>query len=91
MPDAVSFIVTTYRKLAKGETGFTQMGSLRVPASTAIGWILDELPDEAVKVTYPRALRRDGSDEAYSMTRITIDWLKVPDAVRHPKLPARRR
>jgi hypothetical protein len=82
MPDAVTFKVTTYRKLAKGETGPTQVGSVRLPASAALDWILRSLPEDAVTFSWP-----DGNQSV----RIDIDWLKVPESVRWPKIPASRR
>ena len=86
MPEAVSFVVTTYRKLAKDETGATQMGSRRIDLGTALEWICDELPDEAWDVTHAPSAE-DGQD----IVTLTIDWSKVPDCIRSPKLPARRR
>jgi hypothetical protein len=85
MPDAVSFRVTTYRKLAKDETGMTQMGSVRVDAAAALMWILDELPDDAWDVTH------EDPDKQWHAVTLRIDWAKVPDSIRDPKLPARRR
>ena len=81
MPEAVTFTVNTYVKLAKDETGLTNMASRRIGASQALDWILSEFPEDAVNY---EAL--PGGAE-----RITIDWAKVPDSIRAPKVPARRR
>lgn len=81
MPDAVSFRITTYRKLAKGETGLTSMGSVRLAASEVIDWVLDaidEAAEGAITVTC------DGP-----VTTTVIDWSKVPESVRAPKIPGR--
>ena len=86
MPESVTFQVTTYTKLAKDETGMTQMGTVRVDAAAALHWILCELPDEAWNVTRQSVL---GSE--WDKVLLTIDWSKVPDSIRAPKLPARRR
>ncbi len=80
MPDAVSFRVTTYRKLAKGETGLTQMASARLAASEVIDWVLSELPDDAVTVSH---------DETGETVTTVIDWSEVPDFVRRPRIPGR--
>lgn len=80
MPEAVSFRVTTYHKLAKGETGLTQLASARIDAGAALDWILAEFPDEAVTFTLDA-----------SKVTIAIDWAAVPDSLRFPKLTARRR
>jgi hypothetical protein len=80
VPEATSFRITTYHKLAKDEAGITQLSSERVPASVAISWVLDELPEDAVTIS---------NDGAYEV--ISIDWSLVPRSIRSPKLPARRR
>jgi hypothetical protein len=80
-PEAVSFIVNTYVKLAKGETGITNAATRHVAANIAIDWILSEFPEDAVSFE-----AMPGGAE-----RITIDWPKVPEYLRNPKLPARRR
>lgn len=82
MPESVSFKVATYRKLAKDEHGFTQMSSVRIAASQVIDWVLAELPEDAVTISH---------DETGEISTTVIDWGKVPEAIRHPKLPARRR
>ena len=96
MPEAVSFVVTTYCKLAKDETGITQVGTRRVPMATALDWILRELPEEAFKIFYLDAEGNamewtDGMSPISDHVRLEIDWLKVPDSIRNPVLPAPRR
>lgn len=93
MPAAVSFIVKTYSKLARGETGVTQVASRRLCAGDAITWILDSFPEEAVQIVY---LAADGSEPPEELfvserVRLDIDWTKVPESIRNPQLPARRR
>ena len=83
MPEAVTFRVFTYFRLAKGETGLTQMSTQRVPASLALDWVLNELPEDAVTISY------SGDEDEVSTT--VIDWSKVPDSIRNPEPPARRR
>jgi len=92
MAESVSFRITTYRKLGRGETGITQAGSRRIALSAVLDWILSELPDEAVSIShsseseaYPR------SGPARDVVSIAIDWNKVPDSVRHPRIPRRYR
>jgi hypothetical protein len=80
VPEAVTFRITSYWKLAKGETGLTQAASLRIGARTALDWILAEFPEDAVKIGYA-----DGK------TTIVIDWASVPEGVRNPKIPVRPR
>ena len=82
MPDAVSFRITTYTKLARGETGLTQMNSARICASEAIDWVLNELPEEAVTVSH---------DETGEVATTVIDWSKVPEFIRYPNMPGRMR
>ena len=81
MPESVSFKVDAYYKLAKGETGVTHLQTVRIAASQVIDWILDHLPDEAVTVS---------GIPGGPMTTV-IDWSKVPEHTRHPKLMAGRR
>ena len=80
MPDAVTFRVTTYYKLAKGETGITQWDSQRLSVSQALDVIINEFPDEAVEVKAQPG-----------QVTITIDWSKTPAALTNPKIPVRRR
>jgi hypothetical protein len=93
MPEAVSFTVTTYRKLAKGETGLTRLGSSRLVLADAISWVLQEMPDDAFRIAYLDADGNELPDEidVSDYCRLDIDWTKVPESVRDPKLPARRR
>ena len=86
MPESVSFIVSTYYKLAKGETGLTNMATRRVDAGTALTWILNEIPDEALTVT-----REPSGENGWDIVSLRLDCSKVPDSVRLPKLPAARR
>ena len=86
MPEAVSFRVTSYWKLAKDEPGMTQAGSLRLTLAQALNWILAELPDDAWTVSH-----EDTSEAPWEKVTLTIDWSKIPDSIRDPKLPARRR
>ena len=79
MPESVSFRVTTYKKLAKGESGLTRMNSNRIAASELIGWALGELPEDAFTVA------QDEND----VSTIVIDWAKVPDFIRNPEMPGR--
>lgn len=87
MAEAITFKVVTYRKLAKDETGLTQIASNRVDLATALNWILDELPDDAWNVEHTD----DSGDPGWDKVTLTLDWSKVPDSIRAPKLPARRR
>ena len=82
MADVVSFRISTYRKLAKGETGLTRMDSTRLAASEVIEWVLSELPEAAVTVSHA-----DGIDRV----AILIDWGKVPGSIRNPVIPGRMR
>ncbi len=93
MPEAISFVVNAYYKLAKGETGLTNAGTRRIAAPAAIDFILNHLADDEATCEYldedtGDALPEGGTSD---ITRITIDWRKVPDSIKHPKLPARRR
>jgi hypothetical protein len=80
MPESVSFRVTTYKKLTKGETGLTQVSSARIAASELIDWALGELPEDAVTVSH---------DETGEIATTVIDWSKVPGFIRCPKIPGR--
>ena len=84
MPDAVSFRITTYTKLAKGETGLTQMASNRICASEVIDWVLEVLDEQA-----PGAVAVSFDDENGHVATTVIDWSKVPEHVRWPKMPGR--
>ena len=70
----VTFQVTTYYKRPKGVPGITQMGTRRVCMGDALDWILDELPDEAVKVSH---------DLNTDLATVVIDWSKVPEDIRY--------
>jgi hypothetical protein len=80
MPESVSFRVTTYKKLARGETGLTQMASNRLAASEVIGLALAELPEDAFTVSH---------DETGEIATMVVNWSKVPDCIRNPKIPGR--
>lgn len=82
MPDAVSFTVHVYYKLAKGETGLTHAQTVRIPASAVLDFALDHLPEGAVTVSH---------DETGDITTTVVDWSKVPEHTRRPNLLARRR
>jgi hypothetical protein len=69
----VTFQVTTYFKRPKGEAGLTRAGSVRLSAGDALGWVLAELPEEAVTV---------GHDQQTDIATVVIDWSKVPDEIR---------
>lgn len=86
MPEAVSFKVTTYRKLAKDEKGYTQLASQRIDAAAAVMWILYELPEDAWDVEHT-----DSAESGWDVITLRLDWSKVPDSIRAPKLPARHR
>lgn len=83
--EAVSFRVTTYRKLPKGEPGVTLVASQRLNAAQALEWILDELPDDAWSVEHDDSVVPGGK------ITLHLNWSKVPDSIRKPALPARRR
>jgi hypothetical protein len=69
----VTFQVTTYWKRPKGETGLTRAGSVRLSAGDALGWVLAELPGEAVTVDH---------DLNTDVATLVIDWSKVPYEIR---------
>jgi hypothetical protein len=73
---AVSFRLTTYRKLRRNEPGVTQIASERVCAGLALDWILNSLPEDAIVITPDT----EGDHDAVT---IRIDWAKVPDPVRY--------
>jgi hypothetical protein len=85
MPEATTFRVTTRHKLAKGEAGITTVSSVQVDAAAALGWILDEFPEDSWTVTHatPEGCEHDA-------VTLVIDWNKVPESIRAPKIPARR-
>lgn len=73
MSAKVTFQVTTYFKRPKGESGLTRAGSVRLAAGDALGWILAELPEEAVAVEH---------NTASDIATIVIDWSQVPAEIR---------
>jgi len=74
----VSFRVTTYYKRPRGEPGLTQAASQRLDISEAIAWVLAELPEEAVAMTF----EGDDGTGAARKTIIAIDWDHVPAQVK---------
>lgn len=69
----VSFRLSTYWKLGKGQHGVTHVDSRRISLGEAIGLLLDQLTEgEAATET------KDG------VTTIVIDWSKVPQEIRDP-------
>ena len=86
MPVNTTFQVTTRHKLAKDETGITTMSTVQIAAADALAWILDEFPDGSCKVMHTTP---EGCE--WDVVTLVIDWNKVPESIRAPKLPARRR
>lgn len=87
MPESVTYRVQTYYKLAKGETGITNVSSRRLDAAAALSWILADLDSEeceAYAVTH-----EDSGEPGLNVVTVKIDWSKVPDSVRNPKFPTR--
>lgn len=74
MSAKVTFQVTTYFKRPKGEPGLTRIGSRRLSLGTALDWVLDEIPEEAIKVDH---------DLNTDVATVVIDWSKVPDDIRY--------
>ena len=75
----VDFTITTYWKRPRRQNGLTSMKSRRLTISRALDWVLDELRDTACAIT-----------SRGEVTTITIDWSKVPDAVRYGPQKGRR-
>lgn len=69
----VSFRLSTYWKLGRGQHGLTHADSSRLALAEAIGLLLEQLSGEEAVVT------EDGT-----VTTIVIDWSKVPPEVRDP-------
>lgn len=92
MADAVTFVVTTYWKLAKGETGATQMKSRRLDVGQALNWLLNEMPDDAIRIVMLDSQGNELPEETLTSeyVRLDIDWTKVPESIRSPQIPARR-
>lgn len=91
MPDATTFVVTAYRKLARGEAGLTQIGTRRVTAAQALDFVLAQFPDGVTIESLDAAGNPLPPGGESDVVRLTIDWLKVPAGIREPQLPARRR
>lgn len=69
----VSFRVSTYWKLGKGQHGLTHVDSRRLALSEALDMLLEQLTDgEAVIETVGE------------VTTVVIDWSKVPGEIRNP-------
>lgn len=73
----VSYLVTTYYKRPRGEAGMTSAQSVRLDIGAALGWILRDLPGEALTMTF----EGDDGNGARKST-IVIDWDKVPTGVK---------
>jgi hypothetical protein len=84
MPEATTYRVQAYYKLARDEHGMTQVSSLRLDAASAIGFILADLPDDAWSVEH-----KDSGEPGWDIVTAVIDWSKVPEHLRAPKLPTR--
>jgi hypothetical protein len=72
-PVPVSFRLSTYWKLARGQSGLTRADSRRISLPEAFGLLLAQLTFDECTVT------SDGDK-----TTIVIDWAKVPPEVRNP-------
>lgn len=70
----VTFKVTTYWKRPRREPGLTSMSSRRLNLASALKWVTDELPDEAVDVAY---------DPQTDTGSYVIRWRLVPDEVKN--------
>ena len=69
----VSFRLSTYWKLERHQTGFTNVSSVRISLSEVLDLLLGQLTDDEAAV-----------ETKGSVTRITIDWPKVPHMIRDP-------
>lgn len=67
----LTFVITTYWKRARSQSGLTSMKSRRLAIGDALNWVLDELPEDAAAITH------DGNTAT-----LVIDWDKVPDEIR---------
>lgn len=72
----VDFRVTTYWKRRRNEPGLTQIASQRIPLSTALDWVLAELPEEALTIT---------PDPESDTVTIRICWARVPAEIQTGK------
>lgn len=73
MTARISFRITTLYKRPRGEPGLTRLESQRLDLASALKWITDELPDEAVDTAY---------DEATDTGSYVIRWAMVPAEVK---------
>jgi hypothetical protein len=73
----VTFRVSTYYKRGRNEHGVTSLDSNRICLSDALGWVLADLPEEAVSLD-------PNTDENGDVTTLRIDWSKVPGEIRYP-------
>lgn len=69
----VSFRLSTYWKLAKGQHGFTHIDSRRLTMPEVLDLLLQQLGDDEASIT------NEGT-----VTTIVIDWSKVPAEIRDP-------
>lgn len=69
----VSFRLSTYWKLAKGQYGVTHADSRRIALSEVLDLLWPHLSEEELTVS------QDGA-----VTTVVIDWSKVPMEVRNP-------
>lgn len=85
MPESITFKVTSYYKLAKDETGLTQTDTRRITAVQALDWILGDI-EEAADDENSVTVKHEND-----VLTIMIDWSKVPESIKNPKIPAPRR
>lgn len=78
--DAVTYRISTYYKRPRSQPGLTSAASTRISLMEAIDWLVSDLPDEAITWSW------EGESPDDKLTFV-IDWSKVPDAVRAPKIP----
>jgi hypothetical protein len=84
MPESVTHRVSTYYKLGKEEVGFTSVNSRRLSTSEAMDWLVGEIPEEAVEISYA-----DSGTPGQDIVTLVINWSKVADSIRDPKIPTR--
>jgi hypothetical protein len=70
------------RRLKAGESGWTTLDTRGIALSDAIGILLEQLPADACTAEH---------DQDADVAVITIDWKRVPDALRSPQVPRRSR
>lgn len=69
----VSFRLSTYWKLGRGQHGLTHVDSRRLALSEALEMLLEQLTDGEATMKNDNAV-----------TTIVIDWSKVPAEIRDP-------